>query len=171
MTACGEVFHFSSETGKGGGSVRMEKSAKKRIFRLFARGNTPEQVVESLNDPAAVTGEGGATPPMVERLFHEYLSLSLGEKLRLTLMTECVADRLHRLMDDLSDLQSVDALLSEADEKALVSLLDVKRKIKERMAKESAQGSETRRESGEDATDHEIDEYYEKIFAGSPPQA
>lgn len=149
----------------------MEKSAKKRVFRLFARGNTPEQVVESLNDPAAVTDEEGMMPLMVERLFHEYLSLSLGEKLRLTLMTECVADRLHRLMDDLSDLQRVDALLGEADEKALVSLLDVKRKIKERMAKEYAQDSETRRESGEDATDHEIDEYYEKIFAGSPPQA
>jgi CRISPR/Cas system CSM-associated protein Csm3 (group 7 of RAMP superfamily) len=79
-----------------------------------------------------------------------------------------VSNRLHRLMDDISDLTRIDALLAEADKKDVVSLLDLKRKIKERMAKEHAPDSEGQPEPADEEVENEIDRYYEKIF-GNPP--
>ncbi len=151
-----------------GDSVYIRRSEKRRIFRLFAAGKTPEEVAEALDGSSGPAAGVRIDASTAERLFQQYLALPIGEKLRLTLMAECVSNRLHRLMDDISDLTRVDALLTEADEKALVSLLDIKRKIKERMAKEHAPDSEAPPEPADEEVENEIDRYYEKIF-DSPP--
>ena len=106
-----------------------------------------------------------------ERLLEEYINLPIGEKLRLTLMAACVSNRLHRLMDDISDLRRVDDLLGGESEKTLVLLLDIKRKIKERMAKEFATGAEDKTEAVDEEIDDEIEKYYEKIFDNTAPPA
>jgi len=92
--------------------VSISQKEKKRVFRLFAEGKTPEQVVEESEKSSRLSPRSRITPSRAERLLEEYIALPIGEKLRLTLMTECVADRLHRLMDDISDLKRVDALLA-----------------------------------------------------------
>jgi hypothetical protein len=155
-------------------SVRLTE--KKRVFRLcvfrlFAEGKTPEQVLEELEDAPGSPAAGGVSQPQMEILFEEYIAMPIGEKLRLTLMTECVANRLHRLMDDISDLTRVDALLQGGAEKTITSLLDIKRKIKERMSKEFSPGAQERSGSASDEIDNEIDEYYERIFGDRQAQA
>ena len=144
---------------------------KRRVFRLFAEGKTPEQVLEELEDAPGSPAAGGVSRPQMEILFEEYIAMPIGEKLRLTLMTECVANRLHRLMDDISDLTRVDALLQGDVEKTITSLLDIKRKIKERMSKEFSPGAQERSGPANDEIDNEIDEYYERIFGERPAQA
>ena len=150
-------------------SIRLTE--KKRMFRLFAEGKTPEQVFEELEDAPGSPAAGGVSRPQMEILFEEYIAMPIGEKLRLTLMTECVANRLHRLMDDISDLTRVDALLQGGAEKTITSLLDIKRKIKERMSKEFSPGAQERSGLANDEIDNEIDEYYERIFGERPAQA
>ena len=146
--------------------MSISKSKKLRIFRLFAAGKSPEQISETLNDPAEATGRNSITPSIVEKLFREYFSLPLNEQLRLTLMPERVANRRHRLADDLSDLGRIDALLGECDEKMLVSLLDLKRKIKERMAKEDQQSAESQEEPQHNETDQELRCLYDEHHDG-----
>lgn len=138
----------------------MRQIWKTHIFRLFARGMTPEQM--------AADGERSRIDTEVsEKLYAEYLALSLGEKLRVTLVPERVADRTHRLTDDIFDLARLDARLGGADEKTLVALLDMKRKIKERMAKEYAPSDGVPREA---EPEEEIERCYEKIFGCPPPE-
>ncbi|UCD57372.1 MAG: hypothetical protein JSV16_16460 [Candidatus Hydrogenedentota bacterium] len=150
--------------------MKISQLERKRIFRLFARGLTPEQVIETLNNSMAQTIRKPIDTSRAERLFEEYMELPIGEKLRLTLLAECVSNRPHRLMDDISDLRRIDALLGEADEKTLVSLLDLKRKIRERMAKEYTPGLESQPNPDDDEIENEIDRYYEKIFGNPPSQ-
>ncbi len=137
---------------------------------MFAEGMNPEQVLEALADPAQPVTGICVTPLRAEKLFEKYLALSMGEKLRLTLMTECVSNRLHRLMDDISDLNRIDALLEGADEKTVVSLLDIKRKIKERMAKEYAPEADSQTDYMDEEVESEIDGCYEKIFGSIAPE-
>ncbi len=151
--------------------MNYSKTEKKRAFRLFAAGKTPEQVAREFEKSPEHPDGGRITLLRAERLLEEYIELPIGEKLRLTLMTECVANRLHRLMDDIYDLRRVDALLADGNEKAVATLLDIKRKIKERMTKEFASSGEAQPEIAEDEIDSEIDKYYEKIFGGPPAQA
>lgn len=151
--------------------MSISQTEKKRVFRLFAAGKTPEQVVEEFEKTPGRPAGSRLTTSRAENLFEEYLALPIGEKLRLTLMTECVANRLHRLMDDISDLSRVDALLTGGDEKTIASLLDIKRKIKERMTKEFSTAAQEHPGPAEDEIDSEIDKYYEKIFGGRPAQA
>ena len=149
--------------------MRITRMERTQVFRLFAAGRTPEQVVEEFRRPSDKNCR--ITLLHAEQLYEKYIELPLGEKLRLTLMTECVSNRVHRLMDDISDLRRVDTLLSGTCEKTLVSLLDIKRKIKERMATEFAAGAQT--ETDDESIDDEIDKHYEKIFGGesNPDQA
>jgi hypothetical protein len=63
----------------------------------------------------------------------EYLDLPLDKKLRITLLPEAVTNSAHRLADDILDIERINALLPTADAKTLISLLDMKRKIKERI--------------------------------------
>ena len=143
---------------------RMKGPERKRIFRLFARGKTPEQVVELFGDPRSNSAHSGIDLARAERLLEEYLVLPMSEKLRATLMPECVSNRAHRLMDDIADLKLVDnALLSGADEKTLASLLDIKRKIKERMAKEYMLALEGSTEPEGENVNNEINECCKKI--------
>ena len=151
--------------------MKIGQSKKKRIFRLFARGKTSEQVVEELGNSTDQPSKAPITMPRAERLLEEYINLPIGEKLRLTLMAECVSNRLHRLMDDISDLRRVDDLLGGESEKTLVLLLDLKRQIKERMAKEFATGAEDKTEAVDEEIDDEIEKYYEKIFDNTAPPA
>lgn len=102
-----------------------------------------------------------------EQLYAEYLALPIGQKLELTLMPEHVADRTHRLIDDIADLTRLDALLSNADEKAAVALLDMKRKIKERMAKEQPATAQNQGPTQEEID--EIDRAYRKLFGSDSP--
>ncbi len=144
--------------------MSISQKEKKRVFRLFAEGKTPEQVVEESEKSSRLSPRSRITASRAERLLEEYISLPIGEKLRLTLMTECVADRLHRLMDDISDLKRVDAFLADGNQKTVASLLDIKRKIKERMIKEFAPQAGAQSPVADDDIDSEIDKYYEKIF-------
>jgi hypothetical protein len=145
---------------------------KKRVFRMFASGKTPEQVVAELG--LSPGGDDLMTLSRVETLYGKYVTLPIGEKLKLTLMTECVSNRVHRLMDDICDLNHVDSRLSGTNEKGLVSLLDIKRKIKDRMAKEFAteppDSNDSPNSDDEDEIDEEIERYYEKIFGSGPAQ-
>jgi hypothetical protein len=76
----------------------------------------------------------------------------MGRKLRLTLLSEQVSNRARRLADE--------------SKKTMMSLLEMKRKIKERMAKDS--GSSDMPPGENDAgIDDELTEYYQKIFGDS----
>jgi hypothetical protein len=150
--------------------MKLSQTEKKDIFRLFASGKTPRQVAELFNDSVECNGTPETFPQQkLDKLYEDYLSLSLAEKLRLTLMVEFVSNRLHRLMDDMSDLKRVDALLDAADEKGLVSLLDIKRKIKERMAKEHAADADSHIKPEDEALQDEIHMACERVFGSSSP--
>lgn len=152
-----------------GDTVYVRRSEKRRLFRLFAAGKTAEQAAETLNGSNNNPAGARIDTSTAEKLLEEYLVLPLGEKLRLTLMADCVSNRLHRLVDDICDLTRIDTLLAEADKKDLASLLDIKRKIKERMAKEHAPHSEEQPERPDEELEHETDRRYEKIFGSPPP--
>jgi hypothetical protein len=164
------AFEIFIQAAKGE-AMNISQTKKKQVFRLFAAGKTPEQVRDEFKNP--LDGSSRMSLLHAEQLYEKYIALSIGEKLRLTLMTECVSNRVHRLMDDISDLTRVDTLLAATSEKTLISLLDIKRKIKERMAKEFATGAQAESESDDDSIDNEVDENYEKIFGGEgkPAQA
>ena len=100
----------------------------------------------------------------VERLHAEYLALPRIEKLELILEAEPFTERTYRVLDDIADIKRLDTLSDNADKGTLVSLLDMKRKIKQRMAKEQPSA----RASTEEEFDPEIAEYYEKV-CGPPP--
>ncbi len=148
--------------------MSISQANKKRAFRLFAAGDTPERVVEEFEKLREAGGKPLMTQARAETLYEEYLALPIGKKLRLTLMTENVSNRLHRLMDDISDLSLVDGLLSESDKKALALLLDIKRKIKERMSKEFTCGGETTSNPTDKEGGNEIDKFYEKVRNRDP---
>jgi hypothetical protein len=155
---------------------------KKHIFSLFAFGKTPDEVADILNGPdgGSTDNRAGSTPdeaaaPIdildIEKLFEEYLAMPISEKQRQTLLTEQVSNRVHRLMDDIADLERVDALLAKADGKEIVSLLDIKRKIKERMAKEDALPPERNGSSvsSQQNLNEVLAECYKRVF--NVPQA
>jgi hypothetical protein len=145
----------------------MQKRERREIFRLFARGYAPEAVAEMLRDSRRGETQARPTVMRVERLFQEYLLLSLGEKLQITLRAEHVSNRTHRLIDDISDLARIDTLLAKADTKMSIPLLDLKRKIKERMATEFPHEAERVEDAEEDAD--EIARLYERVFNCSRP--
>jgi len=148
--------------------MKLSQTEKRDIFRLFASGETPRQIVEFFNDSAERNGtQETSLQRKIDKLFEMYLSLPIAEKLQVTLMAECVSNRLHRLIDDIFDLKRVDALLDEADEKSLISLLDIKRKIKERMAKEHAADADGHMKSDDETMQEEIDTAWERVFGGS----
>ncbi len=142
----------------------MRDSERKRLFRLFAQGKTPEQVVGLFGGSASDSAHSGVNLRRAEVLLEEYLLLPMSKKLRATLMPECVSNRAHRLMDDIADLKLVDeALLKKGDEKRLASLLDTKRKIKERMAKEFAAEGNGTAAGEENVPDSRLDEVHERV--------
>jgi hypothetical protein len=147
--------------------MRMSQRNKKRAFRLFANGYDPESTVKLIADSHEPDGLPDIDLALVEKLFEEYVMLPVAEKLRLTLMTTSVSNRRHRLMDDIADLERIDNMLCNADEKMAISLLDLKRKIKERMAKESASEAD-QPESMKEGEDGEIEEICAKILGYSP---
>lgn len=116
--------------------MRIHQEDKRKIFRFFAQGLSPTQAAEYFSDlPEQDTGSSVSNMGF-EKLFEEYLILPIREKLRMTHVVDFVSNRLHRLMDDIADLEPIDILLQKADEKTAISMLDLKRKIKERMARE-----------------------------------
>lgn len=142
--------------------MSISQATKKRAFRLFAAGNTPESVVEEFEKLRRPGKRALMTHAYAERLYEEYLALPMGKKLNLTLMPESVTNRLHRLIDDISDLSLVDGLLTESDKKALALLLDIKRKIKERMSGEFTDGGETASNPKAKAESKEVEEFWDK---------
>ena len=127
----------------------------------------PERAVEEFNN-GDVGGQGIRIGiEHVERLHAEYLALPRIEKLELILEAELFTERTYRVLDDIADIKRLDTLADNADEKKLVSLLDMKRKIKQRMAKEQPRAHG----SLEEEFDPEIAEYYEKICGPPPPEA
>lgn len=146
--------------------MRINRNDKKRIFRLFARGFSPEQAAGIFSD---LSEQDGCFCPDIgacERLFEAYLLLPMGEKLRMTHMAGLVSNRLHRLMDDIADLQRLDILCENADRKTAVSLIDLKRKIKERMARDDKIEVDQAESYGEDI-EREIERAYRDICGGS----
>jgi hypothetical protein len=150
----------------------MTQSQKKEMFRQFASGMTPEQVLEAVREKT--DGEDSCTDDeQVEQLLVEYLTLPIVRKLKLTTMPECVGNQTHRLIDDILDLGRIDALLDDADEKSAVALLDMKRKIKERMAKElpaTPKDQQPVENEFDDQLNQEIEQCYRKLFGASPHQ-
>ncbi len=145
--------------------MKLSQTEKRDIFRLFASGKTPRQVAELFVDSAEFNGTPKTSlQQKMDKLYEDYLSLPIAEKLRLTLMVEFVSNRLHRLIDDIFDLSRIDTLLDEADKKSLVSLLDIKRKTKERMAKEQTVYPDSHTKPEDKALEDEI----EKLFGSSP---
>jgi hypothetical protein len=134
---------------------KLPKSTKHSIYRMFARGEDLEQVAAAME----------ISLRRIEKQYLHYIGLPLGEKLRLTLLPESVTNRLHRLADDVRDIDLIDAMLPTPDGKKLASLLDIKRKIKERMMKDSLSAPDPAPTDSDIATDEEIFECYNKIFA------
>jgi hypothetical protein len=134
--------------------MRLNQSKKQTIYRMFARGENCERVAEAMN----------LSLHHMKNRYLQYLGLPLEKKMRLTLLPESVTNRAHRLADDIKDIERIDALLPSADQKTLVSLLDIKRKIKERMMKDSLLTPDAPPGDADDALDNEIDECYKKIF-------
>jgi len=91
--------------------LRINKQNKRKIFRLFARGCSPEHAAEIFAGSLDHSGNSDITAAQVERLFEDYLMLPVWEKLRLTLMADSASNRLHRLIDDSADLRRIDDLL------------------------------------------------------------
>jgi hypothetical protein len=150
----------------------MTQSQKKRIFKAFAHGMTPEHLAEERIGQQSADSQS-LSPTLAETLYAEYLTLSIGEKLKLTTMPECVGNQTHRLIDDILDLGRIDALLDDADEKSAVALLDMKRKIKERMAKElpaTPKDQQPVENEFDDQLNQEIEQCYRKLFGASPHQ-
>ncbi len=147
----------------------MKPADKKRIFRLFATSEGRETLLDLIEG-----GSGNGEAPAIsreraERLYSEYIELSLSEKLRQTLLPERVSDRWHRLVDDICDLKRIDMLLDQVDEKGVVSLLDMKRKIKERMAKEFAEGSQDESRQAGEGVKEDISDVAGKILPTEAP--
>jgi hypothetical protein len=135
---------------------------------LFARGWSPEQVAEVFAELPDGRGESGITTTHIERHFEDYLMLSVWEKLCLAPVANSASSQLHRLIDDISDLRRIDERLDRTDDSTMVSLLDLKRKIKERMMKECSLGA---RQSTAvmDVSDDEFYRIYEEVFGHPPP--
>jgi hypothetical protein len=133
---------------------RLNKSKKETIYTMFAQGDSFERVAENTQ----------ISLQRVKNQYLRYLDLSLGEKLRMTLLLESVINRAHRLADDIKDIERIDSLLNAADEKTLLSLLDIKRKIKDRMMKDSVSEPDGVPRKDDSGLEDEINEYYRKIF-------
>ena len=116
--------------------MSLNQRDKKQILKLSAKGCSPEDEVEICSNASGCAGGSNIIALRVGRLFEVYLVMPMWEKLLATFMVDCVSDRRHRLMDDTSNLRRVDDLLDRADESMGIPLLDLKRRIKERMAKE-----------------------------------
>ncbi|MBI5117299.1 hypothetical protein HZA56_12560 [Candidatus Poribacteria bacterium] len=153
---------------------------KQDIFRLFAAGNTPDEVAEILNPPDEHSADNQPDPlpaapaenidiSDIRELFNEYFAMTISEKYRQTLMPEHVTNRMHRLMDDIADLERLNVSLKKARGKTIISLLELKQKIKERMANEGALPTEENgsSESSEEDTKKIIDECYNRVFKKS----
>ena len=83
-------------------------------------------------------------------------------------MADSASNRLHRLIGDIADLRRIDDLLDRADERMMISLLDLKSKIKERMAKECSLGAD-QTTAITDMDDNEFDRVYEEVLGHPPP--
>ena len=135
--------------------MRLKKSQLQNIFRMFARGESCEDVAATMN----------ISLRSAERHRMRYHDLSLAKKLRMTMLPECVTDRIHRLADDIKDIERIDALLPNVEEKTLASLLDIKRKIKDRMMKDIVSSTGPSHDDADPELDAEIMECYQKILA------
>jgi len=81
------------------------------------------------------------------------------------LLHQLIINRAHRLADDIKDINRIDALLADADVKTLIALLDLKRKLKERMMKDSASSSATSPTNDDAEIDDELlAECYERVM-------
>jgi hypothetical protein len=154
---------------KEGSVLRLNQRDKKQIFELFAQGFSAEDAAEILGTVSGYAGAPDALALKIRRLFEEYLMMPIWEKLSVTLMVDQVSSRQHRLMDDISDLKRIDTALDSANERMVVSLLDLKRKIRERMAREHSAGEDKSQSIGE-VSDDEIEQVWEKISARILPK-
>ncbi|MBI5115771.1 hypothetical protein HZA56_04815 [Candidatus Poribacteria bacterium] len=171
--------------------MRISQLQKRSILRLFAAGKSLEEVAEILNrsdahSPDNQPGRKTEAAPAparkprarismsrLEKFFEEYLAMPISEKQRQTLLAEQVSDRMHRLLDDIADLKRVDdALLEKSEEKTLIPLLDIKRKIKERMAKEDMPraGGNSPSDSSQEAIRGAINECCERVLNYGNPE-
>lgn len=147
-----------------------QKFCEKTIFRLFAQGKGPEEAANILNERAEREEKAPVTMKQVENKFELYAAMPIGKKLNLTGMTAHVTDRLHRLMDDVADMEFVELRLADAERKQIIELLDIKRKIKDRMAKDTAPNSDSPITDDED-TDIELAKYCKKIVGCPLPES
>jgi hypothetical protein len=136
---------------------KMTRATKEEMYRRFAYGESIERVAEEMQMEVQQVKYG----------YLHYFALPLSEKFNVTQLPELLTNRLHRLADDITDMRRIDALLSSADEKTLVSLLDMKRKIKERMMKELISSRDAAPNNTDAELDEQIAECYEKIM-GAP---
>jgi len=138
---------------------KLNRTMKEEMCRRFAHGESVERVAEEMQIEA----------PQVKHVFLQYLALPIGEKLAMTMLPELVTNRVHRLADDIRDIQRIDALVPEADIKTLVALLDMKRKIKERMLKDSASSGQPTPIGDDAEMDEVLAECYERVMGAPMP--
>jgi hypothetical protein len=136
---------------------KMTREVKENMCRMFVRGECIERVADEMQ----------LDLQQVKHEYLQYIDLPLADKLTMTMLPEILTNRMHRLIDDVNDIKRIDTLLAAADEKTLVSLLDMKRKIKERMMKDWTFSSDASPNSADSDIEEEIAECYEKIMGGA----
>jgi hypothetical protein len=136
---------------------KMTREVKENMCRMFVRGECIERVADEMQ----------LDLQQVKHEYLQYIDLPLADKLTMTMLPEILTNRMHRLIDDVNDIKRIDTLLAAADEKTLVSLLDMKRKIKDRMRRDSASSEEARMSdaAGNVEIEEQLAEVYEKILA------
>jgi len=141
---------------------RLTSTQRKTIYTMFANGDSVEHVAETMNiSIKRAQGE-----------YLRYLQMPLEKKLRMTVLPMAVASLVHRLADDFKDMRRLDLLLQSADAKSSVALLEMKRKIKARMAREFPAPEGVASLPADAALKDEVAGVYAKLFgipAGQEP--
>jgi hypothetical protein len=144
------------------GSMSESKAAEKNgVFELIASGETVQSIAERME----------ISLQTVKRWCCRYFDMAPADRLRAIMRPDLVGNRMHRLMDDLKDIERIDAAVKcTTDEKTLAALLDVKRKIRERMMKDTADIPEGSTNGISPELQKEIDQYYREIVGEEPPK-
>jgi hypothetical protein len=121
---------------------------------MFARGESYEAVAAQMN----------ISLQRARNHYLLYLDTPLDKRMRISLLPQAVAGKDHRLADDIEDIERINALLRKADEKNVAPLLEVKRKIKERMMKELIPTADTPSDGDDARADELVMEAYRRVF-------
>jgi len=133
----------------------LRTAEKDRLFELIASGEAVRRIAEIME----------ISVRQVKWWYCKYLDMTPADRLRTVMRPDLVTNRMHRLMDDLKDIEQLDnAANVAADEKALAALLDMKKKIKERMAKDVAENAGAPTGAISPELQKEIDKYYREIM-------